>query len=89
LGLVAQGDIYFTRDIPNNFQIDGVLASQMGTIIRHGYLQNCGGTTGALKDKMTINGTLVSYFKSYWNYEEGPESGFKEVSLNLRSGNDV
>ncbi len=76
LGLLAQKDIYFVRDVPTNFQIDAVLMAQSGKIIRHGYLSSCGGTTGAVKNKLTINGSIISYNKSYWNFGSGPTSGF-------------
>lgn len=77
LGLIAQHDIYYTRNIPNEFQIDAALMAQKGKIIRHGYLWWCGGTSGAVKDKLTINGTVISFEKSYWNYGSGPSSGFR------------
>jgi hypothetical protein len=83
LGLIAQGDIYFVRDVPNYFQVDGVLMSQNGTVLRHGYFDWCGGTDGAVKQKLTINGSVITYFKSYWNFGTGPESGFIERELNF------
>ena len=53
-----------------------------GKIIRHGYLPSCGETTEALKDKLTINGSLISYYKSYWNFGSTPTSGFIEREIN-------
>lgn len=76
LGLIAQNDIYFARDIPNDFKIDAALMAQKGKIIRHGYFWYCGGTTNAVRNKLTINGTVISYLKSYWNYGSPPSSGF-------------
>lgn len=82
LGLIAQNDIYFSRDIPDNFKIDGALIAQKGKIIRHGYFNWCGGSTGAVKNKLTINGALISYLKSYWNYGSEPLSGFRQREIN-------
>ena len=76
LGLIAQHDIYYTRDIPTNFRIDGALMAQTGHIIRHGYFSWCGGTTGAVKNSLTILGAIISFNKSYWNFGSGPTSGF-------------
>jgi hypothetical protein len=83
LGLVAQNNIYFTRDVPDYFQVDAIMMAQKGNIIRHGYFNWCGGTDGAVKQKLTINGSLISYFKSYWNFGTGPESGFIEREINF------
>lgn len=85
LALISQQNILFTRDVPDNFKVDGILMAQKGTIMRHGYLSTCGGTTGAVKQKLTTNGSLISYYKSYWNFGSGPESGFRERELNFDS----
>jgi hypothetical protein len=82
LGLIAQSNIYFTRDIPDTFEVDAILMAQKGTVMRHGYFDWCGGTTGAVKQKLTIVGSLISYFKSYWNFGTGPQSGFRERFIN-------
>lgn len=82
LGLVAENDIYFTRDVPDNFQVDAILMAQKGTVLRHGYFDWCGGTEGAVKQKLTINGSVISYYKSYWNFGSGPESGFRQREIN-------
>lgn len=82
LGLIAQNDIIITRDIPDDFKIDGALMAQKGRIIRHGYFTWCGNGAGqAVKDKLTINGAIISYNKSYWNYGEDPVSGFLEREI--------
>lgn len=82
LGIIARNDIYLARDVPNDFRIDAVMMAQRGKIIRHGYLSSCGGTTGAVKDKLTIYGTLISYYKSYWNFGSNPvQSGFVERDI--------
>ncbi len=82
LGLIAQRDIYFARDIPTNFRVDGALMAQKGKIIRHGYLSSCGGTTNALRNSLTINGAIISYNKSYWNFNSPPVSGFTTRTIN-------
>ena len=78
IGVIAQNDIYFCKDIPNDFKVDGALLAQHGKIIRHGYFWWCGGSSGALKNKLTINGSIISYYKSYWNFYDPPQSGFRE-----------
>lgn len=76
LGLIAQRDIYFARDIPTNFIADGALMAQKGKIIRHGYISSCGSTTNAMRNSLTMNGAVISYNKSYWNFNSPPVSGF-------------
>ena len=87
LGLIAQNDMYFTRDVPEDFQLDAILMAQQGRILRHGYFSWCGGTTGAVKDKLTINGSVISYLKSYWNFGSAPDSGFITREINYDSNN--
>ncbi len=82
LGLISQNNIFFARDIPTNFQIDGVLMAQKGKIIRHGYLDNCGESSSSIRDSLTINGSLISYYKSYWNFNNPLESGFVTRTIN-------
>lgn len=82
LALISQNNIYFGKNIPDYFTVDAVLMAQKGTILRHGYLSDCGGPEGAVKQKLTINGSLISYYKSYWNFGPGPESGFREQEIN-------
>jgi hypothetical protein len=82
LGLISQDNIFFTRNIPENFQIDAVLMAQRGKIIRFGYLWWCGGGSHSVKDSLTINGALISYYKSYWNFNSGPDSGFVTRTIN-------
>jgi len=81
LGLIAQKDIYFSRNIPSTFRIDAALIAQKGKIIRHGYLSGCGSSTQAVKDLLVINGTIISYEKSYWNFGSGPSSGFRQRQI--------
>lgn len=87
LGLIAQHDIYFARDIPEDFNVDAVLMAQTGKVIRHGYFWWCGGTSQAVKDSLTINGSLISYEKSYWNFGSTPTSGFVTRTINYDSNN--
>ena len=82
LGLIAQNDIYFIRNLPENFQIDAALMAQTGKIIRHGYFSGCGASSEAIKDSLTINGSVISYGKSYWNFNDPPVSGFITRQIN-------
>ncbi|MFV1917322.1 MAG: hypothetical protein ACC618_02480, partial [Patescibacteria group bacterium] len=82
LGLIAQNDIYFARNIPEDFNIDAVMMAQTGHIIRHGYFWWCGGTSQSVKDSLTINGSVISYTKSYWNFGSSPSSGFVTRTIN-------
>jgi hypothetical protein len=79
LGLVAQHDIYFTRNIPEAFQVDAALLAQSGKIIRHGYFSGCGDAgSHNIKNSLTLNGTVISFEKSYWNFTQSGNlvSGF-------------
>ncbi len=77
LGLIAQNDIYFVRNVPEDFRINGALLAQKGRIIRHRYFWLCGSSSHNVKDSLTIFGALISKEKSYWNYGgEPPDSGF-------------
>ncbi len=86
LGLVSQNNIFFVRDVPNDFKIDAVLLAQKGKIIRHRYTnQNCSAwIIGSVKNSLTINGALINYYKSYWNYVSGNTliSGFRTRTVN-------
>lgn len=77
LGLIAQNDIILGRDIPDDFEIDGALMAQSGKIIRHGYFWWCGYSNNAVRNSLTIYGSLLSNQKSYWNFGTGPSSGFR------------
>ncbi|RJR30125.1 hypothetical protein C4564_01020 [Candidatus Microgenomates bacterium] len=88
LGLIAQNDIYYVKNIPNDFQIDAALLAQKGKIIRHGYFSWCGGSSGAIRNSLTINGALISFNKSYWNFTSGGTllSGFVTREINYDGG---
>ncbi|MCX8009111.1 MAG: hypothetical protein N3A54_05450, partial [Patescibacteria group bacterium] len=57
LGLFAQNNIYFAKDIPNNFEINGALLASSGRIIRHNYNQSgCSNFSNAVRNSLTIYG---------------------------------
>ena len=85
IGYVPQNDIYFVRNLPNDFKVDAALMAQKGKIIRHGYLSWCGGTSQAVKNSLTINGSVISFYKSYWNFGSGPSSGFITRTITYNS----
>jgi len=88
LGLVSQDNIFFVRDVPDDFRIDAVLMAQKGKIIRHKYTNSsCGNTVGSVKNSLTINGALINYYKSYWNYISGGTlvSGFRTRTVTYDS----
>lgn len=78
LGLIAQENIYFARNLPQEFEIDAAMIAQNGKIIRHLYgNSSCGGSTPyALRSKLSIYGAVISKEKSYWNWGSPPQSGF-------------
>lgn len=87
LGIIAQNDVLFVRDLPNDFRIDAVLMAQKGQIIRHayaGYTAQCANQQNAVRNSLTINGGLISYNKSYWNYVSNGilRSGFTDRTIN-------
>ncbi len=82
LGLISQNNIYFVRDVPENFQVDAVLIAKNGKILRHAYYSGCGGTFGGIKQNLTINGSLISFHKSYWNFGDPLVSGFISRTIN-------
>lgn len=77
LGLIAQNDIYFALDIPQDFEINAAMLSQSGKVIRHNYkYQGCGNSPKAVRQSLTIYGSIVSNLKSYWSYGTGHIIGF-------------
>ncbi|MFC1626650.1 hypothetical protein ACFL1P_00435 [Patescibacteria group bacterium] len=77
LGLIAQNDIYFGLDVPQDFEINAAMLAQSGKVIRHNYKkQGCSHEPGAVRQTLTIYGSIVSNLKSYWSYGTGPEIGF-------------
>ncbi|OGM31649.1 hypothetical protein A2803_04440 [Candidatus Woesebacteria bacterium RIFCSPHIGHO2_01_FULL_44_21] len=91
LGLIAQNDVIFVRDVPNDFRIDAAMMAQKGQVLRYayaGYSGQCSNQPGAVKNSLTINGAVISYNKSYWNYVSGGvlRSGFITRTLNYDGG---
>ncbi len=78
LGLIAQGNIYFAKDVPNDFEIDAALLAQQGRILRHYYGYWCGNYSNAVRNHLEIYGSVISNQKSYWNWGTGSSlsSGF-------------
>jgi hypothetical protein len=81
LGLIAQNDIYYARDIPNDFEVNAALMAQQGHIIRHGYFNygSCSSHPNSIRNSLTLYGSLISNEKSYWNFRSwsGLLSGFQ------------
>ncbi len=77
LGVFAQNNIYFGYNVPTNFEIDGALLASNGRIIRHNYnYSGCSSFGSAVRNNLTIYGSVISNQKSYWNFGTGPTSGF-------------
>jgi len=81
-GIFAQNNIYFRYNIPTNFEINGALLSANGRIIRHSYrYSGCSWLANAVRNNLTIYGSVISNQKSYWNYGTSPTSGFVTRSI--------
>lgn len=77
LGIIAQRNIYFAKDLPEIFEIDGALLAQKGKIIRHNYhASGCSSYSNSVLDQLIIYGSVISNQKSYWNWGTPPSSGF-------------
>jgi len=77
LGIIAQRNIYFVKDLPAVFEIDAAMLAQKGKIIRHNYnYWVCGVYSNAVRNQLIIYGSLISNQKSYWNWGTTPSSGF-------------
>jgi len=86
LGLFAQNNIYYGLNVPNNFEIDGALLAQKGRIIRHDYnYSGCSNFANAVRNNLTIYGSVISNQKSYWNFGTGPVSGFTTRTITYDS----
>jgi hypothetical protein len=82
LGLFAQNNIYFGLNVPTDFEIDAALLASNGRIIRHDYhYGSCSSYSSAVKNSLTIYGSIISNLKSYWNFGTGPESGFQTRTI--------
>jgi len=77
LGLFAQNNIYFGQNVPTNFEINAAMLASAGRIIRHNYnYSGCSNYNTAVRNNLTIYGSVISNQKSYWNYGTSPTSGF-------------
>lgn len=77
LGIFAQNNIYYRLNIPTNFEINAALLSAYGRIIRHNYRYfGCSYYSNAVRNNLTIYGSVISNQKSYWNFGTAPTSGF-------------
>ena len=88
LGLVAEKDIIFTRDVPEYFDLHAAVLAQNGRTIRHHYnKQGCreqGQGQDSQKNEFNFYGSLISNQRSYWNFSSGqgsPASGFVKTTL--------
>lgn len=82
-GIIAQNDIIFARNIPNNFSIHGALLAQKGRIMRHNYNNSsCATSSFAVRENLNIYGSIISANKSYWNWGTQPVSGFRNRTIN-------
>jgi hypothetical protein len=89
LGLIAQNDIYFGLEIPQDFEIDAALLAYKGHVIRHNYkYQGCKNASQAVKQNLYIYGSVISNLKPYWSYGQGtagfgsePTSGFSQREI--------
>ncbi len=84
-GIIAQNNIYFARNLPNNFVLHGALLAQNGRIMRHHYnVSGCSpSATAAIRNSLTIFGAVISAQKSYWNWNSSTtlQSGFQARNI--------
>ena len=85
IGLIAQKDIIFGRDVPDYFEVNGGLLAQKGRVIRHHYNWfQCSHGPAGQKNELTIYGSVISDLRSYWNFSQGPQSpaaGFVKTTI--------
>jgi hypothetical protein len=82
LGVFAQNNVYIRYNIPTNLEIDAALLASSGRMIRHNYQYGgCSSYSSAVRNSLTIYGSLISNQKSYWNYGTGPTSGFVDRDI--------
>lgn len=90
LGLIAQSNVYFAYDIPQDFFVNATMIAQNGRIMRHHYNQaQCSNGSKSIRQNLEIYGSLISKEKSYWNFSGhgGVRSGFinREIIYNQDS----
>lgn len=71
LALVSEGDILIPRNSPNELEIDAVLASQEGAVMRHYYTWWWWGP--GIRESITTYGSIISQDQWIWYY---PSSWF-------------
>jgi hypothetical protein len=86
LGLIAQHDIAFAKDVPDYFEVNGALLSKSSRILRHHYnYQGCRRGNPEMKNELTIFGSVMSNLIAYWNFGGGgggnPTSGFVKRTI--------
>lgn len=87
LGVVSQKDIVIGLEVPEELEINGGLLAQKGRVIRHHYKQQqCSNGNGqhAVKQELTLYGSVISNLSSYWNFSSGPgvpASGFVKTTI--------
>jgi hypothetical protein len=86
LGLIAQRDIIFAKDVPDDLEVNGALLSQSSRVLRHHYnYQGCRQGNPAMKNELTIYGAVISNLIAYWNFSGGggeqPTSGFVKRNI--------
>lgn len=93
LGLIAQNNIIYARNIPDDFIINAAMMAQSGRIMRHHYRYwGCSNSGYARRDTLTIYGSVISNQKSYWNFSNwfGLQSGFyqRDITFNQKASEE-
>ena len=65
LGLLAQNNIVVTYGAPSNLEIDGALIAQNGSAEMYYY------PTGAIKNNISIYGSIMTFGQWTWNWVDG------------------
>lgn len=82
LGLISQRNIYFVRDLPDDFEINAALMAQNGSVFRHGFhIPSCGNNGNAIRTQFVLYGSIISGEPSAWNWGTPPGSGFVKREL--------
>jgi len=77
LGLISQRNIFFIRDLPDDFEIDAAMMAKNGSVFRHGFhVPGCGNNGNAIRNQFMLYGSIISGQKSAWNWGTPPGSGF-------------
>lgn len=86
LGLIAQHDIVMGKDVPKELEINGAFLAKSSRILRHHYnYHGCKQGNPAMKEELTIYGSIMSNLIAYWNFGGGgggnPTSGFVKRTI--------